>query len=377
MQRLFTKTYTSYKNLGVQSQMKKILLSAAIAAICAAPVAAMADTQLYGQMRYSFNSVDDENKDKDGLRGEDNVSLFGLKGCYGYQDLKAFFHIQTGAKADSSTTTIKDDAGDAIDDVADLKDKNALNQRFYFAGLQGGFGKVAYGRMTNAYKFDGFKLDPYYNLSHVNAGGSFATGGASYGLSPATNGFTDNALQYTSPAFAGIKVNASVYVDDSNEDDHGSNIGAVWNGKGFNVGLQFATNGKTAATVPGLVADGDALRLYGGYKAKTWSAGFSYETVEDAGTAGSVAEANYLYLVGRLNVTPKTELIATIGTVDPDKDSTAIGAEGTGYQLGVFQTIVPKTQMYVTYGAASLDEAGSEDPSVISIGAIHKFGFGS
>ncbi len=341
--------------------MKKIILTAAIAAICAAPAAAIAsDHNLYGQMRFSFNSVDDvTGSGQDGLSGDDNVSLFGLKGSVG-DDLKAFYHLQTGAPTDN----------------ADGQNR-AFDQRFFFAGLSGGFGKAAYGRMTNAYKFAGFKLDPFYNLSHVNAGGSFATGGASYGLSPATNGFTDNALQYTSPAFAGIKVNASVYVDDSNEDDHGSNIGAVWEGKGFNVGLQYASNGTTASTIPGLVADGTALRLYGGFKAKTWSAGLSYETVEDAGTAGSLAEANYLYLVGRLNVTPKTELIATIGTVDPDQDSAAIGAEGTGYQLGVFQTVVPKTQMYLTYGAASLDATGAEDPSVISIGAIHKFGFGS
>ena len=70
--------------------MKKIVLSAAIAAICAAPLAAMADTNLYGQMRYSFNSVDDKDNGKDGLSGNDNVSLFGLKGSAG-DDIKAFY----------------------------------------------------------------------------------------------------------------------------------------------------------------------------------------------------------------------------------------------------------------------------------------------
>ncbi|MCK5396540.1 MAG: porin, partial [Gammaproteobacteria bacterium] len=333
--------------------MKNIVLSAAIAAICAAPVAAMADTQLYGQMRYSFNSIDDKTnadpaKHKDGLSGEDNVSLFGLKGSAGDDDLKAFYHIQTGALAD----------GDA--------DSRAFKQRFYFAGLQGGFGKVAYGRMTNAYKFDGFKLDPYYNLSHVGASGSFAAGGASYGLSNATNGFTDNALQYTSPAFSGVKVNAGVYIDDTNEDDHGTNIGASWSGNGINVGIQFASNSESAtatkAVVPGIAADGDALRIHGGYKADNWSAGLSYETVD----TDADAEANYLYLVGRFNVSKKTELIATVGMVDPDDNSKEIGAEGTGFQLGVFQTVVPKTQLYVSYGTADLDN-NDEDPSVLSI----------
>ena len=343
--------------------MKKIILSAAIAAICAAPVAAMADNNLYGQMRYSFNSVDDKTgSTQDGLSGDDNVSLFGLKGTAGDGDTKAFYHLQTGAPTDAN-------GGQAFD------------QRFYFAGLKGGWGKAAYGRMTNAYKFDGFKLDPFYNLSHVNAGGMFATGGASYGLSPATNGFTDNSLQYHSPAFAGITINAGVYIDDTNEDNHSTGLGATWKGKGPYVGIQYIQNNNdgsvaTGNVIPGVYHDGGAMRVHGGFKAKSWSAGLSYETVDEGTVADLTASTSYMYLVGRFNVTPKTELVATVGTVDPDPGSANAGAEGTGYQLGVFQTVVPKTQMYVTYGAADLDAANHDDPSVISVGAIHKFGFG-
>jgi len=346
--------------------MKKLLLVTAVAAAIAAPVAATAaDHNLYGQMRYSFNSVDDKTgSGQDGLSGNDNVSLFGLKGSVG-DDIKAFYHLQTGAPADNNKKST--DVGGSTVTTRDT----AFNQRFYFAGLKGGFGKVAYGRMTNAYKFDGFKLDPFYNLSHVNAGGKFATGGASYGLSGATNGFTDNALQYTSPAFSGVSVNVGVYVDDSNQDDHGTGAGISWKGKGINVGLQYASNEKTA-TIPGIAADGSALRLHGGYKAKNWSAGLSYETVD----TDANAESNYLYVVGRFNATKKTELIAAIGTVDPDATSSAKGAEGTGFQVGVFQTVAPKSQVYVTFGQASLDATGAEDPSVISVGAITKFGFG-
>ena len=360
--------------------MKKIILTAAIAAICAAPLVAIADAEnnLYGQMRFSFNSVSDKDgSGQDGLSGDDNVSLFGLKGTIGDGDTKAFYHLQTGAPTDNN-------GGQAFD------------QRFYFAGLKGGWGKAAYGRMTNAYKFDGFKLDPYYNLSHVGANGKFGTGGASYGLSLATNGFTDNALQYTSPAFAGITVNAGVYIDDSNEDNHSTGIGASWKGKGINVGVQYITNNNdgtknTNHVVPNVAADGSALRVHGGYKAKTWSVGLSYETVDEGKDASpgdpdvtpvvppspaTTGSTDYLYLVGRLNVTPKTELVATIGSVDPEDGATNFAAKGTGYQLGVFQTIVPKTQLYISYGTADLDAADHEDPSVISVGAIHKFGFG-
>jgi hypothetical protein len=340
--------------------MKNIILSTAIAAICAAPAAAIAaDNNLYGQLRYSFNSIDDKDgTGLDGLSGQDNVSLFGLKGTAGDGDTKAFYHLQTGAPSDKNASGA------------------AFNQRFYFAGLKGGWGKAAYGRMTNAYKFDGFKLDPFYNLSHVNATGVYANGGASYGLSPATNGFTDNSLQYHSPAFSGITVNAGVYVDDTNEDNNSTGIGATWKGKGAHVGLQYIqnTNDTVAATqvIPGVYKDGSAMRVHGGFKAKSWSAGLSYEQVDEAQDAST----NYMYLVGRFNATPKTELVLTVGTVDPDPGAANAAAEGTGYQLGVFQTVVSKTQLYVTYGAADLDAANYSDPSVISVGAIHKFGFG-
>jgi predicted porin len=385
---MLTKRYLTKhprKNLKEGSLMKKIVLSAAIAAVCAAPLAAMADTNLYGQMRYSFNSVDDvDGAGQDGMSGNDNVSLFGLKGSAG-DDVKAFYHLQTGAPSDNN-------AG------------QAFNQRFYFGGLSGGFGKVAYGRMTNAYKFAGFKLDPFYNMSHINVKGSFATGGGTYGLSPATNGFTDNALQYTSPAFSGVKVNLGVYIDDSDQDDHGTNAGISWSSDGINLGVQYASNAKNAATIPGLVKDGDAVRVHGGYKAKGWSVGFSYETVDEnvaavapspavtvfdttagaditltpavAGSAGSTGSTNYMYLVGRYNVTEKTEAILSIGTVDPDKGAANAGAEGTGMTFGLFQTVAPKTQVYATFSQADLDAQGVEDPSVFSIGAIHKFGFG-
>ncbi|MCG8037991.1 MAG: porin [Candidatus Thiodiazotropha taylori] len=331
--------------------MKKFILATSIASVCALPMAATAGNTVYGTLSYSVNSVDQDTAGgQDGLSGEDNVSLLGVKGSFG-DTIKAFYHLQTGAPSDA------DGSG------------RAFRQRFYFGGLSGSFGKVAYGRMTNAYKFPGFAMDPFYNLSHVNAGGSVAFGGATYGLSPATNGFTDNALQYTSPALGGgLTVNAGVYIDDSNEDEHGYNFGGQWKADNFNVGVQFASNGDVG-TVPNVVADGDAVRVYGGYKGDNWSVGLSYESVD---LSASVEDVGYLYLVGRYKVTSATEVIGSIGSVDDGP------AEGTGFMGGVFHTITDNTQIYVTYSSASIEPAGGvdKDPSVFAIGAKHKFKFG-
>lgn len=325
----------------------KVILITAIAAALA-PMAAMSEATVYGHLRYSVNSMDaDVAGAGSTLSGNDNVSLFGFKAKSEGNGLKAFVHMQSGAPADANGG-------------------QALNQRFYFGGLSGDFGKVAYGRMTNAYKMPGFKLDPFYNLSHVGAGGTLATGGATYGLSGATNGFTDNAIQYTSNSFDGIKVNVGLYIDDSGADDHGTNIGGSYAAGDFNVGLQMASNAQTTATVPGVPADGDAMRLHGGYKSGPMSLGFSFESVDLTATT----DATYMYLVGKYNTSAETQLVLTLGSVGDG------AAEGTGFTGGVFHTVVPKVQVFAHYSTASLDNAtagAGKDPSVFSVGAIHKF----
>lgn len=329
--------------------MKKLVLCAATAIACAIPMAASANTTLYGTLSYSLNQVDEDLGDagKDGLRGEDNVSLIGVKGSYG-DAIKAFFHLQTGAPADGN-------------------EGRAFNQRFYFGGLSGSFGKVAYGRMTNAYKFAGFKLDPFYNLSHINANGSFASGGATYGLSPATNGFTDNSLQYVTPSFWGIKLTGGFYVDDGNDDKHSYIIGGEYNNAGIKAGVTYAKNGDVAAesTLPGLARDGDAVRIYGGYTADNWLAGISYEKA-DIPVGTTKEEADYLYLTGTYKVKSwKTDLVASYGNVSDGP------AKGNGFILGPFYHITEKTRVYLTYSFADLDN--DTKPSVLSLGALHKF----
>ena len=159
--------------------MKKIAICTAVAAICAAPMTAMAGADFYGQLRASLNSVDSDQpapQAQDGLTMTDNTSLFGYKASSEGNGIKAFIHMQTGVSSTDTTGP-------------------AFGQRFFFGGLSGGFGKVAYGRMTNAYKFAGFAMDPFYNHMSVNATSDLSGGGATYGLSGATNGFTNNALQ--------------------------------------------------------------------------------------------------------------------------------------------------------------------------------------
>lgn len=332
--------------------MKKILSTVALCAICVSPLTVMAEgTTLYGQLRYSFNSVDaDTDTGIDAFRGDDNVSLLGVKGSYG-EDVKAFFHLQTGAKAD------RDMEGDAF------------NQRFFFGGLKGSFGKVAYGRMTNAYKFEGFKIDPFYNYSGVNAGGSYAAGGATYGLSGATNGFTDNALQYVTPSLGGVKVSAGAYVDDSNGDDHGYSAGVSYTWNDLNVGVVYATNEGTV-TVPGISANGEGVRGYASYKLNDFKAALSVENVDYT----DADDALYSYLTASMAVpSANMEFSASVGIVDDGPN------EGLGGNIGGWYNIAKNTKLFALASYADIDPDNAlfpdsdRQPMVFSIGAQHKF----
>ena len=363
--------------------MKKTLLSLAVAACCV-PVVAMADANLYGQFRYSINSADADDGAGSTLKGDDNVSLFGLKASTESNGITAFVHLQTGANADgdngTSTPFSKTITHPAVGTNAATKQTvkstdttdggRAFAQRFYFGGLKGDFGTVAYGRMSTSYKMVGFKMDPFYNLSHVGATGTLSKSLATYGLSTANNGFTDNAIQYTSPSMDGLKVNVGLYIDDNTGNDHGTGLGVAYTAKDFNVGVQLISTGKSA-TIAKYTADGDAIRIHGGYKADVWSVDASYEKV-DVNAKGD--EKGYTFLVGKYNISKETQLAMTIGDV---KDNVNGADEGTGFTLGAFQAVAPKTQVYVSYSAASLDNplvAGkAESPSVFSLGAIHKF----
>ena len=331
---------------------KKILLATAVAIACGAPVAAMAGADIYGQFRFSVNSVDKDTAVTgidDGIMAEDNTSLFGLKAEAKGDSVTAFVHLQTGANADSEANGV------------------ALSQRFYFGGLKGDFGSVAYGRMSTAYKMVGFKMDPFYNLSHIGHDGAYDRQLASYGLSNVNNGFTNDALQYTSPSMSGVTVNVGLYMDDSENDDHGTGVGVTYAKDGITAGVQLMSSDATA-TIDRLNDDNDAVRVHAGYKAANWSAALSYETVDH--TQGT-EDMSYTFLVGKYNVSKETELAMTVGMVDDDLDG---NTEGSSFTLGAFQTVAPKTQVYVSFSSASLDNAvDGTDPSVFSLGAIHKF----
>ncbi|RNA65114.1 porin [Prosthecochloris sp. ZM_2] len=74
---------------------KKCIALLCLLAAFTMPSVASAETSqsvtFYGNLRYSFNYVDDDVSGIEGFRGTDNVSRFGIKGSYGTDDLGGLF----------------------------------------------------------------------------------------------------------------------------------------------------------------------------------------------------------------------------------------------------------------------------------------------
>ena len=316
--------------------MKPIHKGLLLAASMLLPTAVFAGSNtLYGDFRYSLNNIDAGGGST--LSGENNASRVGLKGSTDIEEgISAFYHLQAGASIDTNG------AGDAI------------TQRFFFAGVKGGFGKIVYGRTSTPYKMAGLKLDPFYDTS-AGAG----LGGATYGLSGLSNGWTDNSLAY-SKKMGQLSYNGAIYMDDSAQDDHDMNIGVAFAEGSLTVGVQYLSIGDTGVVAKS-TADSSAIRLHAKYGMDQWIFGGSLESINP--NAGSTQ--SYLYLSTSYTLDDKTKLAASYGKVD-DVSSTA---DGRSITVGAFHQVLKKTTVYALFS----DVDAGAGRSTMALGVSHKF----
>ena len=339
-----------HKHLESSNMKNKIIALLCLVMVWALPSTAKAGQSVtgYGNLRYSINYVDEDGYGIERWKGTDNVSRFGIKGSHSNDLGKAFVHLQVGAPSD------KNDDGDGF------------TQRFFFGGFECEYGKVTYGRMTNAYKFPGFALDPFYDLSRQNTTGFFGGGGATYGLSGATNGFTDNTLQYFTPNFNGFKFVGGIAFEDATDDNEVAWLGggSYTTNSGLTIGGVYADNPEMTAVYPGIAMGGDAIRAYGTYKGNGWKAGVSYENIDITG----YDNVTHLYLTGTAMLKQlKTDLSLSFGYVDDGS------AEGFGITAGAFKNILENAQIYAMGSYADLESGYA--PYTFSVGAIYNFKF--
>ena len=300
------------------------------------PVSAFAvSNTLYGDFRYSISNVDDDTDSS--LGAESNASRVGLKGSSDELDgITGFYHLQAGASIDTNGN------GDAI------------TQRFFFAGFKGDFGKVLFGRTSTPYKMAGLKVDPFYDSS-----AGLSAGGASYGLSGLTNGWSDNTLAYSKKIDA-FKINASVYLDDSVENSNDFNFGVTYKKDGIKAGIQYIGVGDTGV-IAKAGAGTRAIRLHGKYTMDMITIAGSLESIDpDAGDT-----QRYLYLSSTYKLNEKVKLAGSYGSVDDVNDL----VNGDSITLGAFYQLLKKTQVHGLVSSVSTDT----DYTTIALGVSHKF----
>jgi len=326
--------------------MKRLTLVTVLTLASSPPLAAQdVATELYADFRYSYNRADAG--DSAGWAGANNASRLGLRAEVTGRGLTVFADLQAGMN------------------VGAEEGGGAFTQRYYLAGVRGGFGTATLGRHSTAYKMAGLQIDPFYDTSTLSAaGGVPSTGlfaGASFGLSNLTNGWADRALTYTSPSLRGFTGNAAVYVD--TDSDHAYGLGLRYQNRGLQGGLQYYSAGE-GRTWPQAAGIDDALRGHLSYRGGRWSVGVSYEHLEvESGEAQEL-----FFAAGTVEATPALTLAAGVGHVG---EGVAQPVEGTGLHTGVFYALLPQAQVHAVY--SWLDPRPGPDRGNLSLGLTYHF----
>lgn len=337
------------------------LAALAAASMSNGAVAADASGALYGDIRWSLDYAEDNSAlPGPSYNATDNNSFWGVKASVTEGSLTAFGAYER---------FLDNDAQFGVDLV-----------RQSYAGLAAGWGTVTVGTFETAYARAGRKADPFYDTAASGIAGVTAFAvlvpGSSHGSSAALNGnfvggaISANQIAYASPAFAGITVNAALFIDDSTtgaDQDHDFGGGVEFNNAGISAGLQVLDVNSDGTNVLGMFPHEEAYRLHGGYSGERFGVHASFEKLDLVGAS----DADYRIVSGWFGVTPATRLAASVGQENES------GAEGTSFRFGVFQNVIENLTIWAV--ARQYDEGRSANPdaSVFSLGASYKFRIGA
>lgn len=314
--------------------MNKKLLALAVAAVIAAPMAAVADTSVYGKVHLSVDKYNDTNND--GWTVKSRASRLGFKGSEDLGGgLKAIWKMEFQVDMAS--------AGGASDPIS---------SRNMYIGLNGGWGSLLLGRHDTPYKMSTGKLD------------MFADTIGDYNKSAGFDDIRANTMiAYVSPKMAGFKVAAAVVAPNSNTDINGiseaQSIALMWNGGAFNAAVAYEGFDSDFAAAAGKAESKYRIGLGANFGAFTANA--IYEDQSDI-AAVSGADKTIWQVQGRFKF-GNNAVKAYYGNNDTDG-----GSDRDGYGVGFDHDFSKRTRAYVIW--ADHDDATSQG---LSMGMIHKF----
>ena len=258
--------------------MKKTLIALALTAL---PVAAMADVVLYGQIKGGVGSTfSDGNNDGSITQMEDYGSRIGFKGEEDLGNgLKAIWQVEQRVS------------------LAGEQGSEGFNTRDTFIGLEGGFGKVRAGYVSDQFNENMETMDIW---EYRSGAGAEARG---LGYMTRFDG-RSQGVRYDSPDFGGFNFNVTHQLaDDAGETAYQN--GAEAEGQSTIVGLNYENSGffgkvgygfykDSAVELDGTTGkkvgdtDGHVARVEAGYDANNLFVGLAYQYAKDMGAFGRI-----------------------------------------------------------------------------------------
>lgn len=376
---------------------KKLAVFVAAGALVAAPLAAQAvDVEVYGDVRMSIDVSNNEQdpsteKDDSALSVNSNTSKLGFKGSEKLSDnLSVIWQYETEVELDNGDMTVKG--------------------RDTYGGLKGSWGLLKAGKLSNPMKSSSSKIDIFVN---TRADHNVLVGYVN-GVNTFDNRF-DNTIWYSTPKFAGVKLDLSYTTDADGDALPNKLISPEKSVTSFSLNydkgplyIAVATETRNDAKLKnnGQYGDVAASKLVGRWDfGQGTTAGLIYEDAESSVSATSVTTISSPLTVNAdgelattttplagaapdgqartafyLNVAHKignTTLKAAYGQADDLDNAADTGA--THYALSAFQSYSKNTQLYVIYTATDNDAAakyGLKDMSGVPGKTISALSFG-
>ncbi|RXZ43565.1 porin [Crenobacter cavernae] len=336
--------------------MNKKLIALTLAAL---PAAAMADVTIFGTLKAGFENV----KDK-GTSSVNNVADFGSRiGFKGNEDLgnglKAIWQIQSRASLTGDSTA-----------------RNTFGSRNTFIGLQGGFGKVRLGNVSDYADSDMAIVNPWESEAaalQLEIGNN---------RSPLDTRLK-NSVRYDSPDFGGFDFSLQHGVNE------GKNLGVFdeENNRRVNlVGLGYTAGGLTAKYVfarwdykNGVGSELDNTRY------QRAEVGYNFDF--GLNLVGAYSQNNDREVDGSKIKDRQAAVTATytVGAFTPkfsygkgwDTKSAGVSAPDTGYDqyiVGVDYALSKRTTAGVSFGKLDNDKNyGEPDQRAAGVQMIHQF----
>ncbi len=357
--------------------MKKIAISLSVTAALAAPLAAQADTTLYGEARLSVDYIDNHIQGTDPYWDViDDGSKLGIKGT---EDLgggmKALYMWEFSV------------------DMTEGGNFSGLNQKF--AGLTGGFGTLTLGTQDTPY-WKVLNVIDIWNSSKILNGSTYLGGTVTQETN--VNGALStlpNNIDYQTPIFNGFSAEAMLVLDGMGDTVLGTpnmsdgidiwSVNVKYNQGPYFAGLTYIKlNGDSTMDMgQGRTADLD-LANWGlglGYKTNQWLVGLIYEQGDFADVnfdrhvrvngapLATGNDASSWYLTGQYAFGNNT-LRAAYGQTD-----TGIDGEDTidNWRLGYQYNFSKRTLIWVEYSGRDANTPLYGDQDVVSIGTRHYF----